>query len=207
MNKKLLIIGAGGHGRVVADAAVDMHKWDVISFVDSRYPNFRRSGEWSIVGMDSDLSHLKSQYDSAIIAIGDNQIRLNLLYSLKKIGFHVATVVHPSAQVGGQVSIGEGTVILSNAVVNHGASLGDVCIVNTAATVDHDSKIGNSVHLSPGVHLGGGVLIGATSWVGIGASVTHNCIIGSGAIVGAGSVVIDNVPDDMTVVGSPAKPI
>jgi sugar O-acyltransferase (sialic acid O-acetyltransferase NeuD family) len=205
MSGKLLIIGAGGHGRVVADAATGMNKWNTISFVDSKYPVHTKSGRWEIVGTNNDIKDLLIDYDSAIVAIGDNLIRIKLINFLKEIGCNIASVIHSSAQIGSEVSIGKGTVILANAVINHGTTIGNACIVNTAATVDHDNKIGECVHLSPGVNLGGGVTIGASSWIGIGASVIHNCNIGKSVTVGAGSVVIDNIADNLTVVGSPSK--
>jgi len=207
VNNKLLILGAGGHGRAVADSAVKMKKWSSISFVDSKYPNFKKTGIWNVVGSDNDLLRLKEEYDTIAIAIGDNQLRLKLLFLVKKIGFSVAKIVDPSAQIGDQVLIGEATVILPNAVIGYGASIGSACIINTAATVDHDCNIDSGVHLSPGVNLGGGVSVGEGSWIGIGASVIHNCIIGRKVIVGAGSVVINNILDNLTVAGLPASQI
>ena len=207
MNGKLLIIGAGGHGRVVADTALKTNKWSLVSFIDRKYPNLEKIGKWNVIGVDDSLIHLKSEYDAVAVAVGDNKTRLNLLSTVEKMGLNIATIIHPSAQIGDQVTIGRGCVIFSNVVINYGATIGDACIINTAAIVEHDCKIGDGVHLSPGVNLGGGVSIGTRSWVGIGASVINNRSIGSKVIIGAGSTVINNVPDGLTVVGSPARSV
>ena len=207
MSNRLLIVGAGGHGRVVADAAMESKKWDNILFVDRDFPKIKKSGDWDIVGTDDDLKQLKKEHNSAVVAVGDNKIRLKLFSALKKINFPITSVVHPLAYVANCVSVGKGTVIFANSVVNYGSSIGDFSIINTSATIDHDNCIGDYVHISPGVNLGGDVSVGSGSWIGIGASVIHGCRIGKNVVVGAGAVVLDDVPDNTTVVGVPAKKI
>ncbi len=187
---KLIIIGAGGHGQVIADAT-DMP----FVFLDDN-----KSSE-NIVGAFCDIASTQEKSDTIIVAIGDNTARMKMLNGLT----NVATVVHPTAVVSKLASVGAGTVIFSNAVINTGASVGCGCIVNTSATIDHDCILEDGVHLSPGVHLGGNVNIGTMSWVGIGASVKHGITIGKNVIVGAGAVVVHDISDGKTVVGVPAK--
>jgi len=207
MANGLLIIGAGGHGRVVADAAEASGQWDKIAFVDDKYPDVSSASQWSVIGRISDLESLKSEWNQIVVAIGNNSLRVELLEQCKGTGFSVASVIHPSAVIAKDVSMGEGAVVFANTVVNTGVVLGRGVILNTAATVDHDCMLGEGVHLSPGVHLGGTVEIDSYTWLGVGASVVNNCNIGSGVTVGAGTVIIDDIDDQLTVVGMPAKPV
>jgi len=207
MASRLLIIGAGGHGRVVADAAEVSGQWAKIAFVDDQYPDLSSSGFWPVIGRVDDLDKLRSEWQHAIVGVGNNSLRSKLINSCKALGYSVATIIHPSAVIANNSTIGEGAVIFANAVVNTGSAIGRGVVINTAATVDHDCTLGESVHLSPGVHLGGTVKIGNHSWLGVGASVINNCTLGSAVTVGAGAVVIDDVADSTKVVGVPAKPV
>lgn len=189
---KLIIIGAGGHGKVVADAA----NRDCL-FVDKE-PN----EEVDVHAMES-LPSLLQKNDEVIVGIGDNNTRLHVLDDLNNI----ATVVHKDATVSETATLGEGTVVFARAVVNPNASVGRGCIINTAATVDHDCVLEDGVHISPGAHVGGGVTIGRCSWIGIGASVKHGVKIGNNVTVGASAAVVNDIPDGLTVVGVPAREI
>lgn len=203
--KTLMIIGAGGHGKVVADAAACTKQWDKIVFSDKRYPELFDTGHWSVICDDNDLTENdKHKYDF-IVAIGDNHIRYKLHQELIKKGFNLVNVIHPSAEISAHADIGVGNVIMANVVVNVDAKIGDACIVNTAATVDHGCIIDDGVHISPGVHLAGQVEVGKHSWVGIGATVTQLVVIGENVTIGAGSVAIENIPDGKTAIGIPAK--
>jgi len=205
MNRSLLIVGAGGHGRVVADVARSSGQWEKIAFIDDRYPELVSADVWSVIGTVAELDNLVAEWGGAVIAVGDNVVRIEILERVKSCGFDIVSIIHPSAQMAEDVLIGEGTVVFANAVINIGSVLGVSCIVNTAATVDHDNRIGNGVHISPGAHLGGNVVIGARSWVGIGASVIHGCAVGDDVIVGAGAAVTYDIGDGLTVVGVPAR--
>ncbi len=204
---KLLIFGAGGHGRVVADAANSCGKWAEIAFVDDKYPSLRSSGAWDVVGASTDMPCLCESWDAMVIAIGDSRLRFKLQQAASSAGFSIATIIHPSAQIAGGVEIGEGSVVFANAVINIGSRLGKSVIINTAATVDHDCSIGNAVHISPGGHLAGDVIVEDYAWVGIGAVIINRVRVGQNAIVAAGASVIRDVVAGHTVAGVPATEI
>ena len=197
---RLLVLGAGGHGRVVADSAGRMGVWGCVAFLDD-------GGGDSVIGRCDDLEQLVQEGDACVIAIGDNARRMTMLKKVKDLGVPVATVVDPSAAVSDGAVLGKGTVVLPRAAVNTGAKLGSGCIVNTGATVDHDCVLGDGVHVSPGAHLGGDVSVGEGTWIGLGASIRHGACIGERAMIGAGAAVVADVASDTTVVGVPARPI
>lgn len=203
----LLIIGAGGHGKVVADAALETGKWDEIVFLDDAWPEKQNNGLWDIQGKVDQLSNWKGRCAGAVVAIGNNHLRMELQSKLIAAGFEVATVVHPSARISRFAKLGAGSVVFAHAVVNVDALVGDAAIINTAATIDHDCRLGHGVHVAPGANLGGGVIVGDYSWIGIGAAVRHYLSIGVDVTVGAGAVVVSNINDGVTAVGSPARPI
>lgn len=202
---KLLIVGAGGHGKTVADAAECMGKWQEIAFADKKYPGMTVNGRWSLAGNQNDLRNLRQRFAQAVVAIGDSVIRLQLLDELKSHGFELPVIRHPLSIVAADSELGEGIVILGGAIINTGARIGRGSIINTGASVDHDCALGEGVHICPGVRLAGEVTVGACSWIGIGAVVIQQRKIGKGATVGAGAVVIRDVPDHVTVAGVPAK--
>lgn len=203
--RRLLVLGGGGHGKVVADAADRQGAWAEIAFLDDRCTPGERICDWPVVGRFADAPGLCGPGTDFAIALGDNRARLDWSSRLLAAGGSLATVVHPHACVSRRATLGAGTVIAAGAVVNPGARLGRVVIVNTGATVDHDCEVGDGVHVSPGAHLGGTVRVGEGAWVGIGASVRHGTRIGAAATVGAGAAVVADVPAGETVVGVPAR--
>lgn len=203
----LLIIGAGGHGKVVADAALESGKWDEIIFLDDAWPEKQKNGRWDIHGKTDHLTDWKERCSGAIVAIGNNRLRMELQRTLLASGFEVVSVVHPSAQISRFATLGAGSVVFANAVVNVDATVGDGAIINTSATIDHDCILGVGVHIAPGANLGGGVTVGDFSWVGLGAAVRHYLSIGTDVTIGAGAVVINNIENGATAVGVPARPI
>lgn len=203
----LLIIGAGGHGKVVADAALETGLWDEIIFLDDAWPEKRKNGSWDIHGKVDFLEGWLKRCDSAVIAIGNNHLRVKLQSKLSEAGFKIATIIHPAASVSRFARIGAGTVVFANAVINADAEVGETVIINTAATIDHDCRLGNGVHVAPGANLGGGTTVGNNSWIGIGAVIRHYIAIGADVTVGAGAVVVSNISDGITAVGCPAHPI
>lgn len=203
----LLIIGAGGHGKVVADAAIESQEWSEIVFLDDAWPARQENGSWHIHGKILQSAEWLQHCSHAVVAMGNNRLRTEIQATLIAQGFRMATVIHPSAQISRHAKIGQGSVVFANAVINVDAVIGDAAIINTAATVDHDCRLGNGVHIAPGAHLGGGVLVGDLSWVGIGSSVRHYLSIGTNTTIGAGAVVVSSIEDNITAVGSPARPI
>lgn len=200
---RLLIIGAGGHGRVVADIAVKMNGWREIAFLDDEINKKSWIG-MKVIGLSRDMDQFLG--DSEIfVAIGDNQVREKMLNSLEQKGAMIPVLIHPNSCIGRNVVIGKGTVIMPGAIINCCSSIGKGCIINTGTTVDHDNVIENYVHLSPGVHTAGDVRIGQGSWIGIGAVILNKINIVNRCIVGAGSVVIKDIKEAGTYVGIPAR--
>lgn len=202
--KRLAILGASGHGKVVADTA-ESCGWDEIVFFDDAFPNIKSNDNWRVVGNSESLMESLSQYDGAVVAIGDNAIRTEKNDLLVSRGANLVNIMHPSAVVSKYAEIGWGTVIFANVVVNAGVSIGDASILNTACTVDHDCVLGEGVHISPGVHLAGGVCIGSRTWIGIGACVKQCLNIAEDVVVGAGSVVVKDIVRGSVVMGNPAS--
>ncbi len=201
--KRLAILGASGHGKVVADLA-EQCGWEVV-FFDDAFPQLQLNGAWRVVGNTADLLHQIDKYPEVSVAIGHNRTRLAKLALLRNSGFTAVTLVHPRAFVSSRAVLGAGVVVFAGAIVNAFANVGDGCILNTLCSVDHDCDLGAGVHISPGVNLAGSVVVGEASWIGIGASVRQLLKIGSDVIVGAGATVVNDIQDSLTVVGVPAK--
>ena len=201
----LLILGAGGHGRVVAFTARSAGTWTEIAFLDDRFPEIEAIDETSVLGRFETAAGLVGRFAEAIVAIGEGRARLQTLRHLRQGGFDLPVLVHPSAVISEHAILGAGSVVFAHCVVHPGTVAGEGCIINTAATVDHDCRLGSGVHLSPGVHLGGDVHVGDLTWLGVGASVRNGVRIGSRVMVGVGAAVVEDLPDGVTAVGVPAR--
>lgn len=202
--ERLAILGASGHGKVVADCA-ECVGWKEIVFFDDAWPKSETNGAWRIAGDTSTLLGELSKYDGVIVAIGNNKVRLDKYAELVSRGASIASVIHPSAVVSKYVIIGSGSVVMPCAAINVDSRLGDCCIINTGAAVDHDCILGDGVHVSPGAHLAGGVSVDSGAWIGIGANIRQMIHIGKHSVVGAGAVVIHDIVEECTVTGVPAK--
>ena len=207
MKKNLLIVGIGGHGRVVADTAIRSNKWQKVAFIDDKYPSTKLCNQLPVIGSINDLIGLKKEWPFLIVGIGDNRSRIVMQKQLKKLDFKIATIIHPTATIADDVTISEGSVLFGNSIVNTGSKIGKGVIINTSVSIDHDASIGDGVHISPGVALAGNVTIGSNSWIGIGVAIINNINIGKDVIVGAGAAVIKDVGNSLTVVGVPAEPV
>lgn len=203
--RKLLIIGASGHGKVVADIAVNMEIWSTIEFLDDD-TSIREIMGFKVIGPSNIADSLINEYDM-FVAIGNNITRARLQKRLTQSGARFATLIHRNAIVGMDVTVGNGTVIMGGCVINPSTKIGDGCIINTGSTIDHDNNIEEYVHISPGVHLAGTVSVGKSTWLGIGSSVINNIEIASEVIIGAGSVVVKNINQPGTYIGIPAKQV
>jgi sugar O-acyltransferase (sialic acid O-acetyltransferase NeuD family) len=206
MSLPIAILGAGGHGRVVASICRAAGR-EVQCFVDSALRGRSVAGI-DVVGGDEmldDPAFVRSH--AFVVAIGDQCIRRRVAKRVAEKGGRLTTVIHPSAVVADDVQLGCGVVLGPAAVINCGTSVGDLVIINTGATIDHDSILEEAVHIGPGANLGGNVSCGEAALVGLGAAVLSGKRIGARAIVGAGAVVTRDVPPDVTVVGCPARVI
>lgn len=200
MTKILGIVGASGHGKVIADMA-ELLGYTVF-FYDDAYPNKRQIEHWLIRGNTLDLIKLKNI--EVVVAIGDNNIRKQKVQLLQEKNFTIVTLIHPTAVISKYAAIANGSVVLPGAVINAFAKVGAGCIINTAAVVEHDCIIGDFSHICPNVSLAGGVTIGSKVWVGIGSQVKQLITIGDNSLVGLGSTVIKNIPGNVIAYGSPA---
>lgn len=202
---KLLIIGASGHGRVVADIAIKINRWQQIAFLDDD-ENIKFSMGIGIIGKSNDAFTYISDYD-IFVAIGNNKTREKIQKQLETEGANIPILIHPSAIIGENVDVGTGSVVMAGSVINCCSRIGKGCIVNTGATIDHDNVIEDYVHISPGAHIAGTVKIGKSSWIGIGAVVSNNVNITSSCMIGAGAVVVRDIKETGTYVGVPAEKI
>ncbi|EIO3937749.1 acetyltransferase [Vibrio vulnificus] len=198
------ILGASGHGKVVAEIA-ELNGYSDIHFYDDRWPELRNIEHWNIVGDTEALLASVQQYACVAVAIGNNAIRLNKHKQLLEVGARMPSLVHPNAVISGYATIAEGCVVMANAVVNPFAVLGQTCIVNTGAVIEHDCHLAHGVHLSPNSAIAGGTQIGECAWLGIGAVTRQLVSVGAGATIGAGATVIGNVDANTVVMGTPAK--
>jgi sugar O-acyltransferase (sialic acid O-acetyltransferase NeuD family) len=198
----LYILGAGGHGRVVADVASLMGEED-IRFLDRSWPERTQNQQWPIVARDTSGLPAGSRL---FLALGDNAVRQKIFVGLPVGHFQFPVLVHPRSYVATNAKLASGTVVMAMAVVNPGSVIGEHVIINTGATVDHDCSLSDFVHVSPGAHLAGGVKIGSGSWIGIGACICEYREIGQNALVAAGASVVQNVASGERVFGVPASP-
>lgn len=207
--KRLAIVGAGGHGGVVADAAELSRKWSKVEFYDEQWPKGSLGKRGPVVGnlakLRDALAGPEGKDLEVIVAIGNNERRLAVSREIQSLGGKLATVIHPSAILSPSATLGAGTAVLAGAVLNPNCSVGAACIINTRASVDHDCVVEDGVHICPGVAIAGDVTVQERAWIGIGASVIQGLRIGQAAVVGAGSTVIADVRENSTVVGCPAK--
>ncbi len=198
----LVVFGAGGHGRVIAEAA-RLAGRRVLGFVDDRSTHANPAGEGGPPLLADDDPRLGQA--AFIVAIGDNADREDVSHRLVEQGHQLATVVHPAAFVSPSATVSAGVFVGPQAVVHAHAVLGHGVIVNSAAVVEHDNTVGPFSHIAPGATLGGNVGVGSRTLVGIGANVLPHTRVGDACTVGAGAVVTHDVPDGETVVGVPAR--
>lgn len=191
--KNVIIIGAGGHARVIADI-VRLAGDRVLGFLDDNVP---------ALGQVKD--HVNYPDAHFVIGIGSAAVRKRIAEAMGSVRWY--TAIHPTAVIAQDVRIGEGSVVMANAVMNPGASVGRHCIVNTGSIVEHDNQISDYVHISVGARLAGTVTVGQGSWIGIGAVVSNNLSICGGCMIGAGAVVVKSIHQPGTYVGVPARRI
>jgi sugar O-acyltransferase (sialic acid O-acetyltransferase NeuD family) len=207
---RILILGGGGHGRVVLDILLQARGCDVVGFLDNNADiHGRRIDGIPVQGAVDELSRFRSemQIDGAVIAIGDNGARRGLARKVDDLGLALINAIHPSATIAHNATLGRNVVIAAGVVVCANCQVGDSVILNTGCIVDHQTMIGEGTHICPGVRIAGRVKVEPGVFVGIGATVVPKITLGCEAIIGAGSVVIEDVPPLATVVGVPARSI
>lgn len=201
--RALIIYGSGGHGRVVADAAV-CAGFQVQGFLDDQKPAGSRVGPWQVLGGEA---YLLAHPGAAVVpAVGDNRARRRLCERIEAAGARLTTVVHPRAVLSPHAQLGQGCAILALAVVNSGARVQTGAIINSAAVVEHDVVVGEFAHVSPNASLAGAAALGALAHLGTSACVLPGVRVGEGCRVGAGAVVVRDAAAGSTCVGVPARP-
>lgn len=202
----VVIYGAGGHGKVVADILRHQPGVTLAGFIDDCVELHGKTiAGYRVLGGFDLLQDKRFDQCKLVLAIGDNRARRKLSELVGKMGYEFANAIHPSCQLGSDVSVGKGTVMMANVVVNAGSVVGNHAILNTGATVDHDCLVGDFCHISPGVHLAGGVTVEEGVHVGIGASVLPNVRIGRDSVIGAGAAVTEDIPPGVLAVGVPTR--
>lgn len=204
--KRVIILGAGGHGRVILDILRKMGL-EVVGFLDDNPGLIGKSvNDIPVLGTVDRLGEFPANA-AFIIGIGDNDSRAKIFSKLVELGLNILNAIHPQAIIAEDVRIGRGVAIMGGAVLNTGAVSGDDVCINTGATVDHDNILGDHCHIFPGANLNGGVKVGEFAYIGSGAVILPYLSVGENAYVGAGAVVIEDVPPNAVVAGVPARVI
>lgn len=199
--RKLAIIGASGHGKVIADIAVGNGYEDIVFLDDADH--ISSCAGFPVVGKTSMLSRMDGD---VIVAIGNASVRGRIQESIQsQERLKLVTLIHPNAVISRRVEIGVGSVIMGGAVINSDVVIGKGCIINTGASVDHDCNVGDFAHISVGAHVAGTCRIGKRTWIGAGAVVSNNVNICGDCMIGAGAVVIKKIEKPGTYIGVPAK--
>ena len=204
----LLILGAGGHSKVVAETALATGLYSKLFFLDDKFKNknfIDRSNKLLIGSLDDSVERLLGQFNNAVVALGDNHLRIKWINKLLEFNYNLPVIIHPKSYISPSAVINSGTVVFANSVIQSDVVIGLGGIINSSSNIEHDSSLGKGVHISPGVNISGEVEIKDLSWIGIGSSVINNIKIGKNVILGAGSVLIDDLPDGVKAAGVPAK--
>lgn len=209
--KDIVIIGAGGHAKVIADIILKRkellnEKLNIVGFLDDGYKNLKYTKIFDIpiLGDTSLIERLEQEKEyNYVIGIGSNEIREKISSKFSNLNYDIA--IHPKSVIGTDVIIKEGTVVMANTIVNSGTKIGKHCILNTGSVIEHDNKIEDYCHISPNSTLCGTVKVGRNSWIGAGSTIIQNRNIGENSMIGAGSVIIRDTPNNCIVVGNPGK--
>lgn len=206
-NRRILVYGAGGHGKVIADIVLSGNQHELVGFIDDgKGLRGTRVLGVPVVG-DGEWLHEHGRINDICIAlgVGDNRKRRELAQKCTTWNLEIVTLVHPQSTVSSSAILGNGTVVMGGAVVNPQAKIGLGVIVNTGAIVEHDVEIGDYAHISPNASLGGASWAGPLVHMGIGSVLLPGVRVGAGSIIGAGAVVLKDLPADVVAVGVPAK--
>ncbi|MGF9965390.1 acetyltransferase [Bacillus rhizoplanae] len=205
---KIVLIGQGGHSKVVQDIILSNKGYEIVGYLDDRYEdvaiidNIYFGPISTAYEMINDFNQIKF-----VIAIGDNKVRKKIAEKLGLPDNCYATLIHKTAIVSPSAKIGNGTVVMPQVVINADTQIGNHAIINTGSVVEHDNILGDFVHISPRVTLTGSIIIEEGAHIGAAATMIPSVKIGEWSIIGAGSVVINDIPPNYTAVGIPAKVI
>ena len=209
--KNLIILGSGGHSKVVGETALENKNINEIAYLDDKFSkkNFFQNNSYNnkVIGKIDDIftSSIRNKYELGFVAIGDNLLRKTLFEKLINLGYTCPNLINSKASVSPTALVKQGVAILANAVIQPEVQIGLGTIINTSAIVDHESLISEYTHICPGVNIAGQVKIGSNCFVGIGSSIIQNITIGNNVIIGAGSLVINDIPSNSKAYGVPAK--
>lgn len=209
--QNVVIFGASGHGSVVLDCLEKEGKYNFVGFIDSFQKKGTALNGYKVLGAENDLPELIDSYHifGGIVAIGDNWIRSSMVDRISKIvlDFNYIKVIHPYSEIGKDVQIGKGSVVMPGVTINANTLVGNHCILNTKSSLDHDGFMSHFSSLAPNVCIGGNLILGQGSAVCLGTNIIENITIGSNCIIGAGSLVVGNIVSDVLAYGAPAKVI
>lgn len=202
---KIVFLGAGGIAIVAAEIARS-RGLEIVGFLDDRAD--KRGTLFCgapVLGSFDALPALRQDVSQAVVAFGNCHGRIEVAQKVQSYGFSLPNLIHPSAIISQDASIGVGAIVMPGTVINSGARIGSNIIMNTAASIDHECSIGDGVHIGPGARLSGLVTVGNATWIGIGTVIRESVYIGNNVLIGAGSLVLKDIPDDVVAYGSPAK--
>lgn len=209
--EKIIVFGSSGHARVIINSIEYNNKDKIIGIIDKEISNRNSFCGYEILGIDTDLDNILQRNSGCkgIVAIGDSWIRHLVVEKIKLIdpNFRFIKVIHPSAVISRDVTIGEGSVVMAGVVINSNTSIGEHCIINTRSSIDHDCKIGNFVSILPGATIGGKVIMEDFSILALGGNIIHNLKVSEHTVIGAGATVLSDVPPYVVAYGVPAKVI
>jgi sugar O-acyltransferase (sialic acid O-acetyltransferase NeuD family) len=205
---KLILVGGGGHCKACIDVIEQEGKYNIIGILDLPDKQGEKILNYKIIGSDSDCEIYHQQGCEFLITVGQIKsanIRKNIFEKLNALSVNIATVISPRAYISRYAMIGKGTIVMHNAFINAGVSIGENCILNSSCNIEHDAVIGTHCHISTGAFVNGDCKLGNEVFIGSNATVSNQVNIGSNVIVGAGTLVIENISDNQTVLGVPAK--
>lgn len=203
--KRIILIGASGHGKVCGEIA-ELSGYDEILFLDDNVA-LKDCGGYPVVGAGADFERYIREGTDFFVSIGNTNTRKQIQEKITASGGNMAMLIHPKSVIGKDIEIGAGCVVMAGVVINPGTEIGNGVIINTSSSVDHDCKIGAYCHIAVGAHICGGVNIDEETWIGAGAVVNNYLYVCSGCIIGAGAVVVKDIIKSGTYVGVPAKQV